>query len=133
MGKEILMNLRKKVSPAEFFRKSTFEKNNSETKIVKTEIRDFNEADKEKLKEVFKKNKGTEKAIILNEEMNEIRSISSRVLISSMRRLNEKPFAIAIDGTVTNPILEVAQELGVKAIAANNFAATSSSIKLLSF
>jgi DNA primase len=134
-GKEILMNLRKKVSVDDFFKKDRLvtKRDYESNKPVSKELRDFEDKDKEKLKKVFLENKGTEKAVILNEDLEVIKAGSARALSVGLKRIDQSPFAITIDGTVTNSVIEACEEAGVKAIAANNFAATSKKIKLLSF
>ncbi len=137
-GKEILMNLRKKVSVDEFFKndrlvtKRDYESDKASSSS-KTQTRDFEDKDKEKLKKVFLEHKGTEKAVILDENLEIMKSGSARALVIGLKRLDQTPFALTIDGTVTNSIIEASEEAGIKAIAANNFAATSQKIKLLSF
>lgn len=136
-GKEILMNLRKKVSVDEFFKKDRLvtkrDYESEKPSSPKTQTRDFEDKDKEKLKKVFLEYKGTEKAAILDENLELIKSGSARALVIGLKRLDQTPFALTIDGTVTNSIIEASEEAGIKAIAANNFAATSQKIKLLSF
>tara|TARA_Y100000034_G_scaffold20936_1_gene24051 strand:+ start:586 stop:1683 length:1098 start_codon:yes stop_codon:yes gene_type:complete len=114
-GKEILANLRKKFSVDEFFRKKRF----SET------------SNKEKLKEISDKNKGTGKAILLNKDLNEIKKISARSLSASLKN-TENIYGIIVDGTITQTVIKLAEEANVQLIAANNFSTTSSKIKLLS-
>jgi len=46
--------------------------------------------------------------------------------------MKKKPFAIVIDGAVTNPVIQSAEEAGVQVIVANNFSTTNTKIKLLS-
>ena len=136
-GKEILMNLRKKVSVDEFFKKDRLvtkrDYESEKPSSPKAQTRDFEDKDKEKLKKVFLEYKGTEKAAILDENLELIKSGSSRALVIGLKRLDQTPFALTIDGTVTNSIIEASEEAGIKAIAANNFSATSQKIKLLSF
>ena len=138
-GKEILMNLRKKVPANEFFRRDRLsfskpaEEAPVEEKPVKKEIREFTDDDKKKLKEISNSNKGSDKAIILNENMEEIRRVPSRNLMMSLRRIEQAPFAVALDGVVTSGLMGTLEEAGIKAVAANNFSATSQSVKLFSF
>tara|TARA_Y100000034_G_scaffold21123_1_gene24289 strand:+ start:471 stop:1592 length:1122 start_codon:yes stop_codon:yes gene_type:complete len=122
-GKEILANLRKKIPVDEFFRKKRFSERDSEEKTP--------EANKEKLKEISDKNKGTGKAVLLDKDLNEIKKVSARSLSASLKK-TENIYAIIIDGVVTQIMIKSAEEANVQLIAANNFSTTSSEIKLLS-
>ncbi|MFC1666219.1 DNA primase DnaG [Nanoarchaeota archaeon] len=127
-GKEVLMNLRKKVSVEEYFRKNkNLPASSSNNKIELTE------KIKNKLKEIYKKNIGTNKAIILNDSLKEIKSISSKAIKKYLKKEKTPPFAIIIDGTATKNIIQFAQEIETKIIVANNFATTNTTIKLMSF
>jgi len=127
-GKEILMYLRKKISVNEFFSKEKpIQRIVEESKKI-----ELSDEDKSKLKELSDENQGTEKAIFLNESLEEIKNVSVKGLIISLRKLSEKPAIIIIDGTVTDSIIRVAEEVGVQVIAAKNFATTNTNIQLLS-
>ena len=129
-GKEILMALRKKVPARDFF--SAKEKR--EEKIEKGNETEF-ELDaegKEKIKKIFKENEGSEKAIILDDSLNEIKKVSVKILAGTLSRSREKPTAIVIDGTATRAIIISAEEVKTKVIAAKNFATTDTNIKLIS-
>tara|TARA_Y100000034_G_scaffold107346_1_gene136798 strand:+ start:62 stop:1201 length:1140 start_codon:yes stop_codon:yes gene_type:complete len=127
-GKEILMNLRKKVSVGEFFSR---EKYNGRKSSDKSKL-DLTKDNKEKLRELSAKNEGTGKAILLDSELNEIKKISVKTLSNTLRRIDKKPSVIVIDGTVTSPIIYSAEEANVGVIAAKNFATTDTNIELLS-
>jgi len=124
-GKEILMQLRKKVSPEEFFSKP---KKLDEKETVK----DLSNEEKEKLKEISKKNSGSRKAVLLDKNLNEISQISARSLSGTLRKTRENPYVIVIDGIVTEPIVRSSEEANVQAIVAKNFSTTDTKIKLLS-
>ncbi len=131
-GKEILANLRKKVHAEDFFSKSSFSKAEN-TPLQNPEVKSkLSEDKKNKLKEISKKNQRTRKAILLNEELNEIKTISAKSLAGFLRKSNSKPFAIIIDGTVTKSIIKNAEDAGCKVIVAKNFATTDTNIELLS-
>jgi DNA primase len=125
-GKEILANLRKKVKAEDFFSKSSFSKEKTNRKP------ELSEDDKNKLKEISKKNNNSGKAIVLDNKLQEIKSISTKSLTSFLRKNKTKVFALVIDGTVTAPLLSITEEIGCKAIVAKNFATTDTSIELLS-
>jgi len=137
-GKEILANLRKKVPVKDFFSKS-FSNNKREirekagdTPLQNPDVKfELSEDDKNKLKEISKKNQGSGKAILLGESLGEIKSVSARTLNSVLRK-GIKPFVIVIDGTVTNSVIKSAEEVGCKVIVAKNFATTDTNIELLS-
>ncbi len=128
-GKEILMNLRKKISVEEFFSKGKYSKLTSEKQIEKIDLSD---KDKSKLKELSNENQGTDKAIFLDKSLEEIKKVSVRSLNSALRKTSEKPAIIIIDGTVTSSIIKASEEAEVQVIAAKNFATTDTDIQLLS-
>ncbi len=131
-GKEILMELRKKVSVDEYIRKEKYS-NTDKVESSKVEEIDLDEEKKDKIKEISKKNEGTGKTIFLDSELNEMKTTSTRGLGLALKKAREKPSILIIDGTVTNSIISAAEEIGCQIISAKNFAATSDSIKLLSF
>ncbi len=128
-GKEILMNLRKKVSVDEFFSKKKYSIPSSEKEVEK---KGLSEEDKEKLKELSDENQGTGKAIFLNDSLEEIKKVSVRSLNSALRKISTKPSIIIIDGTVTSSVINVAEEAKVQVIVAKNFSTTDTNIQLLS-
>lgn len=132
-GKEILMILRKKVPVNEFLARERIHKRSrkEEEKIVeKTEL---GKEDKEKLRELSAKNKGTGKAILLDDSLEEIKKISVRGMNSALRRLIKKPSVIIMDGTATGSTIKAAEEIGSKTIVAQNFTTTDTKLELLSF
>ncbi|MFA5070769.1 MAG: DNA primase DnaG [Candidatus Pacearchaeota archaeon] len=142
-GKEILMNLRKKVPAREFFSSFSSEKKYSENKkSYSTEKEDKKEIeekfelsseDKIKLKKLASENEGSGRAIILDSSFKVIKDISVKMLSGTLNRLRDKPTAIVIDGTATNSIIMSAEDAGCKVIVAKNFSAMSERIQMLSF
>jgi len=146
MGKEILMNLRKKVPVKDFFSSFSEKKKEyksysnenkySETKkeFEKSEEKEFEltDEDKTKLKKISKENEGSGKAILLDSKLNETKSVSAKVLAGTLKRSRVKVPVIVIDGIATMPIIISAEEVGCKVIAAKNFASTDTNIKLMS-
>lgn len=144
-GKEILMNLRKRIPVDDFFsRRTSLRRSHERTEEVKKESIDSSSSvseeklelsneDKEKLKELSKENEGTGKAILLDKELNEIKKVSARGLGRTLNKLKENPSVIVLDGTVTSSILNASENSGVQVIVAKNFATTDTKIKLLSF
>ncbi len=128
-GKEILMNLRKKVLVEEFFSKKKYSKPFPEKEVKK---KDLSEEEKSKLKEISSENEGTGKAIFLDDSLEEIKKVSVRSLNNSLRKASKKPSIIIIDGTVTSSTIQASEEAKVKVIAAKNFATTDTNIQLLS-
>src|SRR3989344_2452087 len=88
--------------------------------------------DKERLKEFSDKNQGSGKARILNKNLEEIKNASVKSISSALRRINEKPYALVVDGTVNPSIIEAAEDSGCEVIVAKNFTTAESSIELLS-
>jgi DNA primase len=152
-GKEILMNLRKRIPVREFLsgsqekreRNDRFERNErtdrfenkeetrqEEKKEIKEEEFELDSDKKNKLKEILTENLGSGRAVILNNSLNEIKTVSLKTLASTLGRLREKPSAIVIDGTATSSIINSAEDAGCKIIVAKNFATTNTSVKLLS-
>lgn len=130
-GKEILMNLRKKVPLEEF----SFEKSSSTTAHAYEEektINALNAEDKSKLKILSDKNQGSERAILLDNQLKEIKKVSIKGLGNTILRMGEKPSIMIIDGTVTAHMLRDSEEAGVQVIVAKNFATTDTNIQLLS-
>jgi DNA primase len=151
-GKEILMSLRKRIPVKEFLsgfqektnrfeRNDRFERadrnNRPERREERTDNREeklfeLGAEDKDKLRIISKANEGSGKAILLDNSLKEIKNVSTKTLAGSLRRLNQKPTIIVIDGVATNPIISSAEEEGCKIIVANNFATTNTKVKLLS-
>ncbi len=131
-GKEVLMNLRKKISVEEYFRKNRSLSNSSSFNGNKPKEKNI-EIDNKKLKEISESNKGSGKAILLDESLKEMQTVPFKNLAGFLSKNAEKPFVIIIDGIATKNIIQNSQDLGVKIIVANNFATTDTNIKLLSF
>ncbi len=125
-GKEILMALRKKISVAGYSKSESKEEKPSKTF-------ELSEEDKKKLKEISEENEGTEKAILLDEFLEEIKKVSVKSLNSILRRIKEMPLIIVIDGTVTSSTIQAAEDAQCKVIVAKNFATTDTNLELLSF
>lgn len=152
-GKEILQALRKKLPVQEFLyaeRRSVEKQADSSDRFYtqkteqKKEGRDVKETqstakesdvqiDEEKIKKIFKQTSGTGNAVVLDNSMIETKKVSARALTTFLKRTNQRVGAIVIDGTATKTLIEAAEQIGCKAIAAKNFSATSSKLKLFSF
>jgi len=136
-NKEALIAIRKKIPLKEYFSRAgnrssnrTFEREEPK----KEELSKFtlSEDDKKKLKEISDANQGTDKAILLDDDLNEMKSISAKTIQSALRNSRIKPAVIVMDGLVTSGVIEAAEEAGVDVIAARNFATTDTDIQLLS-
>ena len=131
-GKEILMNLRKKIPASEFFsNKQQYSKRSFRVAEPAGRI-ELSDDKKSKLKELSDKNQGTDKAILLDEQLKEIKQVSVKGLNNTLRKISEKPSVIIIDGTVTAPIIQAAEQAMCQVIVAKNFATTDTNIELLS-
>ena len=135
-GKEVLMNLRKKVSLKEFLKKDNgFPEKEIPKEELDKKIDEFflDEEAKTRLKEISKKISGSRRAVLLNSELQEIKTVSLRALTGVLKRIDEEPSVIVVDGTVTGAIITAGEEAGCKAMVAKNFYATSKKIQMLSF
>jgi len=143
-GKEILMNLRKRVPVKEFLSNSfsNNEKTSQRRETDRQPVRENNQKQyptfevtleiKEKLKKSSKEIEGTRKAIIFDRQLNQIKSVSAKTLASTINRMREKPVVVMVDGVATIPIIASSEDAGCELIVAKNFASTDTKIKLLS-
>ena len=136
-GKEILMNLRKKVTVDEYFGRKRYESvSEKKQEVSEPELKPSEKVevkmDKEKLKEISNKNKGSGNAILLDESLEEIKSVPVTSLIGSLKRVRKNPSVIVIDGIATNSVISASEEVGVQIIVAKNFTTTDTKIQLLS-
>ncbi|MBI2042956.1 DNA primase [Candidatus Pacearchaeota archaeon] len=147
MGKEIWMALRKKISSDEFFRGKSFDRfekgdaTRSEPRIAPGETARVStsnssklspEETKEGLRKFSSEVKDSGKALILDSNFKMIKEVSARAVSSSLKRIEGNPMAIVMDGSVTGSLIDAAEEIGIQAIMASNFSATSEKIQLLS-
>jgi len=140
-SKEILMNLRKRI-PAKEFLSRFLDKNSSytsyekkgaeEEKEVEIEKMEVGDAEKKKLKNLSEDLKGSDKAVFLDKNLKEIKTVSARAVSGSLKR-TKGVVGIVIDGTATNPIITSAEDENVQVIVAKNFQSTDTKIKLLSY
>ena len=134
MGKEIWMSLRKKISADDFFRGKSFDRfeerkpqdsSSSSPKLSPEEIKDG-------LRKFSSEVKDSGKALILDSKFKVIKEVSARGVSSSLKRIEGNPMAIVMDGSVTGTLIDAAEEVGISAIMASNFSATSDKMQLLS-
>ena len=133
-GKEILMCLRKKVPVEEFFHEKDkrYQTRRDFGFQQDSSFFELNEDKKSKIKEISKKIKGTEKAVILNSNLEEIKKSGNKIIASSLDRLKEKPVVLIIDGNATKQLIEYSEDAGIKVIVAKNFSTTDTKVKLMS-
>lgn len=139
-GKEVLQALRKKIPVDEFLERNRYEKKESRykrgtrarTKSSGSPV-SLNDETKIKIKEIAEKNKGKRKALFLNNNLEEIKKISTKTITTALKKTKEKPFAIIIDGAATKTAINAAEESGVRAIVARNFTTTDTKIELIGF
>ena len=130
-GKEIIANLRKKVPTNEFLSQQGMKRGTRE--VEKEEKGSLAKKDEEKLKEIFEKNEGTKKAILLDGSLKEIKTVSAKSLGSALRKNKGRAKILIIDGVATTAIIKSAEEIGCEIVVAKNFSTTDTNIKLLSF
>ena len=132
-GKEILMNLRKKMSVEEFLYKIKKNQIKIEDKKEESNKQELSSEEKEKLKEISNENKGSGKAVLLNKDLETIKEVSTKTLSNALKKMQEKVKAIIIDGSATKNIIRAGEEVGCEIIVAKNFVTTETNLKLLSF
>jgi len=148
-GKEILIALRKKVSVSAFLsfgnrgrnynnQRDRYDDKRYEKKEKVREIKEYPRVKttgdtKSNLKNIFEKNQGSGKAILLDEDLKEIKKVSVKALSSSLKRGKDKPFAVVVDGIATGSLLKNAEIAEVRVLVATNFGSTDTKIELLSF
>jgi len=126
-GKEILMCLRKKI-PAEDFN----QKSGKEFRERKDGF-SLDSSSKEKLRELSEKNKGSGKAILLDDNIEEMKKVPAKAVSGTLQRMRKKPSIIVVDGTATKNLIDSAEDSEVGIIVAKNFTTTNTKIQLLSF
>jgi DNA primase len=147
-GKEILQSLRKKIPAREYSsnqrvrgvkRYDEFEEKKSiavtsePLKVLNKdkEIKKMTSKEKDQIKEHINDLTGTKGAIIFNKNLEIVRRIPLGRL-SSMLRLDEEPYIIAIDGTATPRIVEICEQIGCHNLIATNFVYTDTPVNLVS-
>ena len=142
-GKEVLMNLRRKVPVDDFLLKnrdsrgrnsaSHSYKSRREPEGSREDSKISDEKVKEKVKEIASKLNVKGKAIFLDSSLEEIKNVSAKSAVPTLRRMREKPYAIILDGTATGGMVKAAEEAGAKVLMAKNFTTTDTKLELMSF
>jgi DNA primase len=147
--KEILASLRKRMTPEEFFRnfremreareERRYEERREDRRYEERERREerpavqerreaepepsvSNEQAEEKIREVAEEISGSKNAVLLDNSMKVVKKVSILGLIPVLKKSSTRIHSIVIDGVATASVLRLAEELGVKNIAARNFA-----------
>ena len=146
VGKEILIALRKKSSVSEFLRQLRFEerRNGWERKKIEkeeigeegtkkskkeTETIDF-ESKKNELKKLLEEVENSSNALILDKNLEVIKKSSTKSLFSALRTIDNG--VIVVVSNASSSVIKAAEEKGIKAIAAKNFAYSDTAINLIS-
>ncbi|MFA5061339.1 MAG: DNA primase DnaG [Candidatus Pacearchaeota archaeon] len=132
-GKEILQALRKKIPSEEFFKK--FEETpkrkfgvQKDNYLEKTERRKITNEDISRLRDLSKEIKG-KNVLVINDKLEIVQNVPS----SRVGSVNPKDAYILLTSTATNTIIENAEKLNSKAVAAKNFSRTTdTNIELIS-
>ena len=153
--KEILASLRKTMTPEEFFRnfremremreerkyesqeryeersRAPAVREKKETVVEEESV--SNEQAEEKIREVAEEISGSKTAVLLDNSMRVIKKVSTLGLIPVLKKSSAKIHSIVIDGVATVSVLRLAEERGIKNIAARNFAVVEEgNVKLIS-
>ena len=85
-GKEILMRLRKKVPSGEFFSRSERMYKKEYYSVKEKEEIELSDEKKEELKRISEKTKGSRKAVLLDNQLNEIKKVSAKSLSGILKK-----------------------------------------------
>ena len=147
--KEILSALRKRVKVDEFLgkignnngkreysrrgRERTIgrarERTEERKTVDKRDIEKLTDEQIDKIREQARDILGTKEAILLNEELEKIRTATTSQLYNLR---NRNVFALVIDGTATANIVKSAEKIGCQHLVARNFAYTETDMELVS-
>ena len=137
-GKEILASLRKKIPAKEFSSYSRFnnydnkyERENKERDNHNKESNNYKEEKKEinkiELREILSKEvENSSKVFFIDGNLNIISSVPKSRMANEARRA-KNAVILAIDGQATIQVIRIAEESGIKCIAAKKFASSPSS------
>ncbi|MEM4270603.1 MAG: DNA primase DnaG [Candidatus Pacearchaeota archaeon] len=138
--KEILAALRKIYKPEEFFKRAKFEGGEKE-EIRKKSTENLGEERNEeytgnideKIRSIGEEIYGSKMAVLLDKEMRVIKKVNATSVLYAIKSSKKPIHSIVIDGTATATIIKVAEEYGIKNIAARNFGAVrEGKVKLVS-
>ena len=124
-GKEVLQALRKKVPANVFLNKSDFGLSKSVEKVSRKDLSDSNIA---KLRGLASEIKGRN-VLVVNENLEIVKNVSS----SRLGSIDEKDAFVLMVASATGAVVEAAERLGSRAVAANTFGKVSSdNVQLIS-
>jgi DNA primase len=131
-GKEILQALRKKIPAREFLRKigefSYGSHRTDEKRISSSEKRKLTDSDVSKLRDLSSEIKG-KNVLVVNERMEIVQNIPS----SRLGSIDSRDAFVLMTSTATGSIIEAAEKLGSRAVAAKTFGKVSdTNIELIS-
>ena len=146
-GKEILISLRRRIPTGEFIRnlrredfgmrrdfrdrQETVADRLSREPEKKEENAESKKAlDKEKLKKYLSEVENTKAVLILDSNLEIIKKVSSGRILSALDRIS-KPYIVVTD-TATSVIVRAAEDGKMRAIAAKNFTAESTTVEMIS-
>ncbi len=121
-GKEILMSLRKRMPISEFISRLRRMGDSSEDEPRETETPSHNKDDvKKKIKEAYSTIKDTKKAVLLNNALEIVKTVSPLSVVSTLERSREPIYAIVIDGAATSGLIRACEEFRVSYVGARTF------------
>ncbi|MBI4895498.1 MAG: DNA primase [Candidatus Aenigmarchaeota archaeon] len=136
-GKEIITSLRKRVPINEIKEKFMRERRRGrlrekEEEPEQGEIKELTDEEKETFQNLFSDLIGTRGAYIIDKGLNILRKIPQSEVISALKFLKDKVYAIVIDGTAMPNLIKIAEKTSCKHIIARNFTSTSDKLNLVS-
>jgi len=87
-----------------------------------TEKAELKGEEREKLKKIMEKMQGTKKAVLIDENLEQIKRVSAKDLVLAIPRSRKLVYAVVSDGTVTSSVVRACEDFGVKHLVAKNFA-----------
>ncbi len=119
-GKEILMSLRKRMPISEFLSRVRRMGDNEEPRETETPSHSKDDV-KKKIKEAYSTIKDTKKAVLLNNALEIMKTVSPLSLVSTLERSREPVYAIVIDGAATGGLIRACEEFRVSYVGARTF------------
>lgn len=119
-GKEILMSLRKRMPISEFLSRMRRMGDNEEPREAETPSHTKDDV-KKKIKEAYSTIKDTKKAVLLNNALEIVKTVSPLSLVSTLERSREPIYAIVIDGVATGGLIRACEEFRVAYVGARTF------------
>jgi len=140
--KEIFASLRKRATPKEFFRNKgeLRDERAAERKVYRKEepaqadeSEEYSGNVEEKIRSIGNEISGSKMAVLLDKGMKVIKKVNSASIIPAIKKMKRAVHSIVIDGIIGATTIKIAEERGVKNIAARNFSTIAeSSVNLIS-